>query len=120
MAIGLALDTLYSARSGLLQSSIAERVLRVLDGLRLAIYHPALDWLDDSGRRRVLDGLDEFREHLGGELTVLLLADIGRGVDVHRIDEELARRVHRRTAEPAGNGRIERRSSRLHSPGNPA
>lgn len=89
VAIGLALDTMYSARSGLLKFSIAEQVLQVLRGLQLAIYHPALDWQDDTGRRRVLDGLDEFREHLGGELTVLLLADIGNGVDVHQIDENL-------------------------------
>ena len=89
VAIGLALDTLYSARSGLLKFSIAEQVLQVLGGLKLAIYHPALDWLDENGRRRVLDGLDEFREHLGGELTVLLLADVGSGVDVHQLDENL-------------------------------
>lgn len=86
VAVGLALDTLYSVRAGLAPDSLAERVFRVLSGLRLATYHPALDWLDESGRRRVLDGLDEFREHLGGELTVLMLQDIGVGVDIHRID----------------------------------
>ena len=89
VAIGLALDTLYSARSGLLKFSIAEQVLRVLDGLQLSIYHPALDWEDESGRRRVFEGLDEFREHLGGELTVLLLTDVGIGTDVHELDEGL-------------------------------
>ena len=89
VAIGLALDTLYSARSGLLKFSVAERVLTVLDALQLSIYHPALDWLDENGRRRVLDGLDEFQEHLGGELTVLLLQDLGVGVNVHQFDENL-------------------------------
>ncbi len=89
VAVGLALDTLYSARAGLLDFSTAQQVLRVLGGLQLGIYHPALDWLDESGRRRVLDGLDEFREHLGGELTVLLLKDLGLGVDVHEFDEVL-------------------------------
>jgi len=89
VAVGLALDTLYSARAGLLKFSIADQVLRVLDGLQLAIYHPALDWLDESGRRRVLDGLDEFREHLGGRLTVLLLEDVGKGIDVHQFNEVL-------------------------------
>ncbi len=89
VGVGLALDTLYSARVGLLKFSIAEQVLRVLDGLGISIYHPALDWVDDLGKRRVLDGLDEFREHLGGELTVLLLKDLGEGVDVHEIDEAL-------------------------------
>ena len=57
--------------------------------MRLAIYHPALDWLDASGRRQVLGGLDEFREHLGGELTVLMLQDIWRGTDLHWIDPML-------------------------------
>ena len=61
----------------------------MLDSLQLSIYHPALDWLDDTGRRRVLDGLDEFREHLGGQLTVLLLKDLGVGVDVHEFNEVL-------------------------------
>ncbi len=89
VAIGLALDTLYSVRAGLAPAALAERVFPILSGLRLAIHHPALDWLDENGRRRVLDGLDEFREHLGGELTVLMLHDIGQCVDVHRIDAEI-------------------------------
>lgn len=87
VAVGLALDTLYSARIGLLQFSQADQVLQVLDRLGMAIYHPALDWVDETGRRRVMDGLDEFREHLGGELTVLLLKDLGQGTDVHQLDD---------------------------------
>lgn len=86
VAIGLALDTLYSARSGLATSSLVERVFPLLAGLGLPIYHPALDWRDETDRRLVLDGLDEFREHLGGELTVLMLRDVGQGMDVHTID----------------------------------
>ena len=31
-------------------------------------------------------GLREFQEHLGGELTITLLAGIGVGVEVHEID----------------------------------
>ncbi len=89
VAVGLALDVLYSARIGLLKFSIVDQVFRVLNELKLSIYHPGLDWLDDSGKRRVLSGIDEFREHLGGELTVLLLEDIGKGVDVHQLDESL-------------------------------
>lgn len=89
VAIGLALDTLYSSRAGLAPPAVVDRVFRVLAELQLAIYHPALDWLDESGRRRVFDGLDEFREHLGGELTVLMLKDIGSGTDVHWLDPAL-------------------------------
>lgn len=86
VAIGLALDTLYSVRAGLAPDSLEARVFPVLEGLKLDFYHPALDWQDETGRRRVLEGLDEFREHLGGELTVLMLKEVGKGVDVHRID----------------------------------
>lgn len=89
VGVGLALDTLYSARVGLLKFSVAEQVFCVLDGLGIDVYHPALDWRDEAGRRRVLDGLDEFREHLGGELTVLMLEGVGQGVDVHEFDESL-------------------------------
>ncbi|WP_193214464.1 3-dehydroquinate synthase [Luteolibacter marinus] len=89
VAIGVALDTLYSARCGLLRDCMAERVLSVISGLQLAIWHPALDMRDPSGRRLVHEGLEEFREHLGGELTVLLLRDCGTGQDVHALDEGL-------------------------------
>jgi len=89
VAIGLALDTLYSARCGLLRECVAERIIEVVAGLRLPLWHPALDLRDAAGRRRVHEGLEEFREHLGGELTVLLLREAGTGQDVHALDEGL-------------------------------
>ena len=88
VAIGLALDVLYSVEVGLVPSSLAARVLAVISGLGLATFHPALDQRDACGRRVVLDGLEEFREHLGGRLTVMMLGEIGRGVDVHELDVE--------------------------------
>jgi len=89
VSIGLALDTLYSVRSGLLSAASGSRILRLLDELQLVTYHPALDWTDPSGRRRILAGLDDFREHLGGKLTVLMLQDLGVGVNIHHLDETL-------------------------------
>ncbi len=89
VSVGVALDTLYAAESGLLKMDDATRVLRVIEGLDLPLWHEALDLRDMRGRRRVFNGLEEFREHLGGELTVLLLKDLGTGVDVHEIDETL-------------------------------
>ena len=86
VAVGLALDIVYSRKKRLLPEEDAARVLSVLSSLGLKTYHPALDWTDNKGVRRVLAGLDEFREHLGGELTVLLLASLGKGIDVHEFD----------------------------------
>jgi len=87
VAIGIALDTLYSARIGLCDTALAERVLGALSRIGLPTFDPALAARAVSGRLSVMDGLDEFREHLGGDLTVTLLAGPGRGVEVHAIDE---------------------------------
>jgi 3-dehydroquinate synthase len=87
VSVGVALDTLYAAKVGLLSADDAERVLCVIEQLNLPLWHEALELLDSKGRRRVFNGLEEFREHLGGELTVLLLASLGKGIDVHEIEE---------------------------------
>lgn len=87
VSVGVALDTLYAAKVGLLAEGDAERVLSLIEGLQLPVWHEALELRDSRGRRRVFNGLEEFREHLGGELTVLLLRETGVGVDVHEIDE---------------------------------
>jgi 3-dehydroquinate synthase len=89
VSVGVSLDTLYAARVGLLDAVDAERVLKLIEGLELPIWHEALELKDPKGRRRVFNGLEEFREHLGGELTVLLLKKAGVGVDVHEIDESI-------------------------------
>lgn len=39
-----------------------------------------------------MQGLADFQEHLGGELTITLLAGIGRGVEVHAMNADL---IHR-------------------------
>jgi 3-dehydroquinate synthase len=89
VSAGVALDTLYSARSGRMPDPFARQVLAVLEGLGLMVWHPAMDWRDENGRRRILDGLDEFREHLGGRLTLMMLQEPGVGTEVHQIDETL-------------------------------
>ncbi len=37
----------------------------------------------------VINGLHEFREHLGGHLTIMLLEGIGKGKEVNKMDTEL-------------------------------
>ena len=87
VAIGIALDTLYSAHTGLLRPAAAEAVLALLERLGFRLWDEALDRVSgDDGRPDVLAGLAEFREHLGGELTITLLRDIGRGVEVNEMD----------------------------------
>jgi 3-dehydroquinate synthase len=87
VALGMALDVRYSVRSGLLDEAAEARIRFLLEHLGFRLWHPALEKRMASGRHAVLAGLREFREHLGGELTITLLSDIGVGIEVHEMDE---------------------------------
>ena len=93
VAVGIALDSRYSVLAGLLEPGADRRIAALLEHLGFRLWHPALSRTDESGRPAVLRGLAEFREHLGGELTVTLLAGIGAGVEVHEIDTGLMMRA---------------------------
>ena len=86
VAIGIALDTVYSAIVGMLPPHDAQRVLTVFQELGLPIFHPLLQ--GEKTTHPLLAGLEEFREHLGGQLTIMLLQAIGQGVEVHELDAE--------------------------------
>ncbi len=89
VAIGIALDARYSVLTGLLAEGEEVRVVALMEHLGLRLWHPALVKLDADGAPTILTGLREFREHLGGELTVTLLRSLGEGVEVHAMDPEL-------------------------------
>jgi 3-dehydroquinate synthase len=89
VAIGMALDLRYSVRAGLLTSDVADRIVAVLKALGFELFHEALLSRGVSGELSVLDGLREFREHLGGDLHITLLRDLGRGVEVNDMDVDL-------------------------------
>ncbi len=88
VAIGLALDCTYAQLSGWLPETDWRRIIAVLQGLRLAVHVPELDDHpgDPAHARSVLRGLEEFREHLGGRLTLLMLRGIGQPFEVHEVD----------------------------------
>lgn len=89
VAIGIALDTRYSVLSGLLPEGEDLRVIRLLKRLGFSLWHDDLDLRDESGQLLLLKGLEEFREHLGGDLTITLLRELGVGVEVHVMDGQL-------------------------------
>jgi 3-dehydroquinate synthase len=94
VAIGIALDTTYSFLAGFLPEDDWRRIMHLMPALGLAVHVPELDRdLDvDGSPYSVLGGLDEFREHLGGNLTILMLRSIGAPFDVHEIRRDVMRR----------------------------
>lgn len=87
VAMGIALDTVYSNLTGYLSDSERNRILDLLIKLGFELSHPFMQISADNSA--ILTGLEEFREHLGGELTVMLLGAIGKGLEVHQIDNEM-------------------------------
>ena len=93
VAIGIALDSCYSALIGRLATEDFQRIMTLLTALKLPTSHPLLNASDSNGRLLILEGLEEFRQHLGGELTVTLLEGLGRGFETHEIDANMVVRA---------------------------
>lgn len=87
VAMGIALDTVYAGLLGNLTDDDVNRVVELLLQLGFAITHPLMEVNDENSP--LLKGLTEFREHLGGQLTITLLTELGRGQEVHEIDWHL-------------------------------
>ena len=90
VAIGMAVDLLYSVRIGLLESEVCERVLGLLAKVGFELFSGHLMDRMPNGQWAILRGLEEFREHLGGKLTITLVPEIGEKIEVHEMDEGAA------------------------------
>ncbi|MEA4858569.1 3-dehydroquinate synthase [Solidesulfovibrio sp.] len=103
VAVGLALDTVYSGLIGLADAATVAAVLSLCRDLGLAVWHPALDGLAMPA------AVEAFREHLGGRLHLSLLTGISSRVEVHEVDfarmEQARDRLRRAGAAGAPGGR---------------
>lgn len=86
VAIGMALDLTYSQQIGLIEYNTLERILNVLQRIGFSLYIPLSE---ERGIDELLNGIEEFREHLGGILTITLISKIGEKHDVHSIDRSV-------------------------------
>ena len=84
VSIGIALDMVYAHRIGLVEEALVNRTLGLLSALGLPI---SCDQLRNADA--LLQGLEEFREHLGGQLTITVLQGLGMPVDLHEIDDSV-------------------------------
>jgi 3-dehydroquinate synthase len=101
VAIGIALDVIYAREAGLLDAGVAGRILTLLERLGFKLFADELLNADDANRLTVLSGIEEYREHLGGELSVTLLRDLGCTVAVHEMNRPLVVAAIRELCERA-------------------
>jgi len=86
VAAGISLDSVYAWRKGLLSRDELESILSAFRRCGLPTWHPLLAERDAEGRLAILEGLEQFREHLGGRLSITLPKSIGQKVEVHEMD----------------------------------
>ena len=82
----MAVDLLYAKGCGLLSAPDCERILTLIEATGFRLWHDELTSREPDGKLTVLRGLEEFREHLGGELTITLVTAPGKAVEVHEMD----------------------------------
>jgi 3-dehydroquinate synthase len=92
VSIGIALDAFYAAAKKLITIAERDRIVQAMQRAGLPVWSEFLAARPRNGRFAVLAGLDEFREHLGGRLTVTLPKGIGNRVEVHAMDERIITR----------------------------
>ncbi|MEE2719598.1 MAG: 3-dehydroquinate synthase [Planctomycetota bacterium] len=88
VAIGLTIDLAYGAMMGLVPEPVLRRTRRCLRDMGFTLSHAVL-----ADHETLLEGLREFREHLGGRLTITLVREAGDPVDLHEIDLVVMRRA---------------------------
>jgi 3-dehydroquinate synthase len=87
VGIGVAIDCIYSSLKFGFPEGDAFRVCDCLRQLGIPLWHDAIHPIE-----RLMQGLEEFRQHLGGRLTITMLRGIGDPINVHEIDEALMKR----------------------------
>jgi len=93
VSIGLAIDIQCSVELGHLDQKIADEAIGLLHAFNLPTTHPKMH------EPEFLDGIEEFREHLGGRLTILLLKNIGQPIDVHELPESIVKQAVQRLSQ---------------------
>jgi 3-dehydroquinate synthase len=104
VAIGMAVDLLYSVKEGILDGGEAQRIIRLIERIGFATCSDYLLSRTGKGELTILAGLEEFREHLGGELTITLVPRIGEKIEVHEMNKNsIIAAVETLVARAAGN-----------------
>jgi 3-dehydroquinate synthase len=89
VAIGIALDTCYAVEARHVHRRVRDAVIRLLETLGFTLWDDVLELVaPDDNRLLLLDGLSEFREYVGGELTITLLAEIGQRLEIHDVRQD--------------------------------
>ncbi|GAB1855388.1 3-dehydroquinate synthase [Flavobacteriaceae bacterium MHTCC 0001] len=81
VAIGIAIDSTYSYLNGFIEEAELIRILKCFTSLGFNITNISM-------KQEIIEGLEEFREHLGGKLTIMILKSLGEGFEVNSMNKQ--------------------------------
>ncbi|HIH2763387.1 MAG TPA: 3-dehydroquinate synthase [Candidatus Azoamicus sp.] len=87
VGIGIIIDATYSYLIKLLKKNKWKKIINCMIKLKMNIFSDLL--LKKEKEFLIFKGLEEFREHLGGKLTITLLKNIGTKIDVHHVNTNM-------------------------------
>ncbi|MCK4601680.1 MAG: 3-dehydroquinate synthase, partial [Phycisphaerae bacterium] len=93
VAVGIAVDSCCAKQLGLITTDELERILGGLAACGLATWDDLVARRTADGALEIIEGLEQFREHLGGRLTITLPVGLGRKTEVHQLDTGLIERA---------------------------
>ncbi len=89
VAIGIALDVYCAERMGFISRLERDRACGIMEACGLKLWHSALARRSSvNGTLQVMAGLEEFRQHLGGRLTLTMPNPTGKKIDIHALPTE--------------------------------
>tara|TARA_R110002167_G_scaffold37529_5_gene117621 strand:+ start:1084 stop:2250 length:1167 start_codon:yes stop_codon:yes gene_type:complete len=83
VAMGIALDVTYAQLMGLISEETLIQIITLMQQIGFDLHIPVET---ETQMNQLLAGIQEFREHLGGELCITLISGIGEKYDVNEID----------------------------------
>jgi 3-dehydroquinate synthase len=89
VALGMALDCYYAAVCQRISRSELDRILTAIGETGLPLWDHLLEARNTAGELEIVKGLAEFREHLGGHLTITLPDGVGNKIEIHEVDTEI-------------------------------
>jgi len=91
VSVGIALDSYYAWQQSLISQAELDRIITALINCGLPVWSHYLETTDTSGRLEIENGLEEFRQHLGGRLTFTMPHGIGEKCERHEMDFDIVR-----------------------------
>jgi len=86
VAAGIALDASYAVCLGWLAPQDFHALVCGLQQAGLPVWYPEMAQCNRYGQTMIFQGLEEFREHLGGALTLTVPRGAGQRAEIHGVD----------------------------------